>query len=92
MELPKYWYIVPKVSYNSDGLTVTFEDQSDKDVVEVVRCQRCIYARRSKDGEATSCRLLGGNRSAPNLGNKDFFCAFGKEHANDPICGYGGKH
>lgn len=70
-ELPKYFYLVPKV----DGLTITIEDRSDRDVVEVVRCKDCKYWDtdwRPNDSTTHFCEIMGESQTA------DFYCADGE--------------
>ena len=75
-ELPKYFYYVLKVN----GSTITVEDRSDRDVVEVVRCKDCEHwdkSWRPNDPTTHFCVRLGEFETA------DFYCGDGIRRQTD---------
>lgn len=66
MKIPKYFYFV----VHADGLTISIEDRSDADVVEVVRCMGCRSYNKPRLGfcEMHLVRMHG-----------DDFCSYGKK-------------
>lgn len=71
MELPKYFYF--RVKYNPRGTSVTLEDASDVDVVEVVRCRDCVYFEASKD-YTPYCNHINGLDAVV----ADAYCSYGE--------------
>lgn len=67
-KLPKYYYFVPKIN----GTTITIEDRSDRDVVEVVRCSECIHHEDEEPGMVYCPNITG------ELVHDDFYCRDGK--------------
>lgn len=86
MKIPEYFYF--RVKSDPNGLTLTLEDASDADVVEVVRCKDCEYfdtdAWRTVDGVPlivahNICRnWAGGCMTEPNG-----YCSFGTRRKNE---------
>lgn len=72
MELPKYFYF--RVKSNAKGTSVTLEDASHVDVVEVVHCADCKHSYESLCGRVCSygvcvdCEV-----------DDEFFCAYGEK-------------
>ena len=56
MNIPRYFYL--RVKINEQSFKLYLEDASDEDVVEVVRCWRCIHYK--EDGGICSCLSLDG--------------------------------
>lgn len=72
MKPPKYFYF--RVKSDIDGITL--EDASDVDVVEVVRCRDCKYARRYTN--KIKCGYWS-EQTASEIVCDDDFCSYGEK-------------
>lgn len=73
MRLPEYFYF--RVKPDKEGMTITLEDASDADVVEVVRCCNCLewseYDGTNGEPNCGWCEILNRNTYC------QFYCADG---------------
>ena len=87
--LPKYFYF--RVKSINKGTGMLLEDASDADVVEVVRCQDCIYGEIDCDGfpdvPAYFYCKLGGTRCGWNPALH--YCSYGRRRLNHDRSGQG---
>ena len=86
MKPPDYFYF--RVKFDPKSMTITLEDASDADVVEVVRCKNCKYfdtdAWRTVDGVPiivahSVCRFWAGGCET----STDGYCSHGVDKRKD---------
>lgn len=74
-KMPDYFYFRVKAG----STKVKIEDASDADVVEVVRCSRCIHAEQAGDepGSEFLCHFYG-----DQWNGADHFCSHGERRTD----------
>ena len=78
MEAPKYFYF--RVKTVNHGTALELENASDADVVEVVRCKDCKYARLTNDGSCKYCDIWFPDEAEYMDG--DYYCASAERKSN----------